>query len=308
MAICKEHCPFEPPLFCRSTCPWTLPQIFTSFTSGSGRTSMPCCPGSCRPARCIFGHQKWRKSAHPSIQFLQLLHVFSFAWINPKERILQHPRLIICAHVLMVDSDVETGSRVRETNLKVGQVEIDLVSWRNFSTSTSKVSKSFTCATTRCSFKKYQQNLYNPQVPKCPPCLLQTVHKTHVEVRQGNVVDVLAKWIFKLLRAAICLTNPIQSNLILSHLISSHPILSILICHYIILSCLIYLSCQHAKNLNLYLSFFTCNATARSPWQLHWGTINFQRGKNTWKAVTITGCPQNDCNSVGVVECKEIKL
>lgn len=97
---------------------------------------------------------------------LQSLHV-SFAWINAKERILQHPCLIICAHVLMID--VENGSRVRETNVKVGKVETDMVSWRNLCTSMSKVSKSFTCATTRCSLKKYQQNLHNPQKPKCPP-------------------------------------------------------------------------------------------------------------------------------------------
>lgn len=221
MAICKEHCPFEPPLFCRSTC--ELCQIFTSFTSGSGRTSMPCCPGSCRPSRCFLKIRKDRSIQksfkNRSKKTLQSLHV-SFAWINPKERILQHPCLIICAHVLMID-DVENGSRVRETNEKVGKVEIDMISWRNVCTSISKVSKSFTCATTRCSLKKYQQNLHNPQKPKCPPCLLQTVHKTHVEVRQGNVVDVLAKWIFKLLRAAIWLTNPSQSNLISSYLISS---------------------------------------------------------------------------------------
>lgn len=196
---------------------------------------------------------------------LQSLHV-SFAWINPKERILQHPCLIICAHVLMID-DVENGSRVRETNVKVGKVEIDMISWRNFCTSMSKVSKSFTCATTRCSLKKYQQNLHNPQKPKCPPCLLQTVHKAHVEVRQGNVVDVLAKWIFKLLRAAIWLTNSSQSNLISSYLISSHLSLSILT--YVILSHLVLSIYRVRISISIFTcSFSTCNATAQSPWQL----------------------------------------
>lgn len=270
---------------------------------------MPCCPGSCRPSWCFLKIRK-DPSIQKSLKNRSKKRFNSFTSVLPGSI----PRKGFFNIPVWSSALTSWWSTMWKMAPELEKLMRRWERWKliwflgeTFAHQCPKFPKASLVQQPGANLKKYQQNLHNPRKPKCPPCLLQTVHKAHVEVRQGNVVDVLAKWIFKLLRAAIWLTNPSQSNLISSYLISSHLSLSILT--YVILSHLVLSIYRVRISISIFTcSFSTCNAPAQSPWQLHWGTINFQRGKNTWKAVTITECPQNDCNSLCVVKCKQNNL